>query len=268
MCEAFEADQFVCFLFRFKEKAQVEATQFVDRLIQSVRDRGGKLQTRSDNAKLWEVVDGGVHLEEPNHLNPAIFDFTSIALAGFSTLEEVQMWWNSDQVFNILKFRDPIEKMGIYVIEGLQKSTDLLERNRFHFGDRILFFEFMKTLSFRPLQQYVDDYKRAAETAKQTVGKDCSLLFAESVSTIFFNEFPLDMVCASSWRMKPDAHQWYDATLYQEHLMPLRKEYSRCLSLLVPIFPEDRVDDFERAKKVLSATSKLNSVVRLSQKGG
>jgi len=256
-----EADYFVICLFKCRQEASAASAQFVGDFAQSVRGCGGNIHLRSDKAKDWDILDGRDHHAQPNHLSPAIFDFNCVVLAGFHRLEDVHLWWSSDSVFSILKLRQPIEKMGIFIVEGLQRSVDLLERNRFHFGDRILFFEFVSNLAFRPIQQYVDDYKRFSENASRDAGVDCRLLFAESTSSVLMNEFPLDAVCASSWRMKSDAHAWYDTDLYQEHLMPLRSEHARCLSVLIPMFPEDRVDDFERAKKTLAVSSKLNTSI-------
>merc|ERR1712232_838208 len=113
---------------------------FLDTLDKTVRGCGGNIQLRSQKPETWEFLDGKNHFREPNHLNPAIFDFDAITLAGFSSAEELHTWWNSDHLFNLLKSRDCIEKMGIFVVEGLQQSFDVRDRNRLGYGEKIILF--------------------------------------------------------------------------------------------------------------------------------
>merc|ERR1712048_873211 len=77
-----------------------------------------------------------------------------------------------------------------------------------------------------------------SETAREDIGVECNLLFAESISGVLMNEFPLDAVCASSWRMKSDAQFFYDSDAYQRQLMGLRRDYSRSFAMLVPLVDE------------------------------
>jgi len=160
-----EVDTFaICMLKRRPDCAE-EGISFLDGLSESVRACGGNVQLRSNRPDTWEIVDGKNHFREPNHLNPAIFDFDAIVLAGFHSTEDLHTWWNSDQVFNLLKKRHPIEKMGIFVVDGLRTSFDVRERNKLGAGDKLVLFEFAKMLAFQPMQLYVDNYKRVAERA-------------------------------------------------------------------------------------------------------
>eukprot|EP00415_Alexandrium_ostenfeldii_P001394 UN1394 len=205
-------------------------------------------------------MDGQDHFVEPNHLHPAAFDFNCFIVCGFQTLDEVHLWWNSDEMFEIVKDRDAIEKMGIFEIQGLRPSIDVDDRSRFTIGDRFIMLELMKSEAFKPMQDYVDSYQRVTERFNYTK----NLLFAEGVSGVLMNEYPLDSACSSGWRSKADARNWYDTDRYQRELMPLRKEYARCLTLLVPIF-EDRIEDFERARKMLGAAEKLGGLLRAAK---
>lgn len=253
-----EVDQFVICLFKYRDRASPQADQFVSEFMKTVNGCGGNVHVWSDDTASWDIVDGRDNFAEPNHLNPAIFDFNCLVVCGFHGLEEVNVWWNSDEIFNLLKGRDPMQKIGAYIVDGLQKSIDVSERNRYSFPERLILFEFMKIEAFKPMQQYVDNYKRFTENLKMSN----NLLFAEGVSGVLMNEFTLDAACASSWKMKTDAHYWYETELYQKHLMPLRMEYARCFTVLVPIFREERIDDLERARKMLVATDKLKMIMQ------
>lgn len=233
-----DSDRYVICLFRRKEEGEVEesSSMFVNQFEQIVRDCGGIIQLRSDRPQDWDIYEGHDHLVEKDHLNPAIFDFNSIIIAAFDNSEEVHKWWDDDNIFKLLKTRTSIEKIGVYAIEGLQKAFDITDHNQMYYGEKFILFEFMKMLSFKPTQQYVEEYKRLASMARQQIGIDCNLLLAEAVSNVFIDEFSLEAACASSWRAKSDAMTWCDSEIYQQRLLPLRKSDSLCLTMLVPIF--------------------------------
>lgn len=250
-----EADHFVICLFKTLDGAFNVAMKFVNEFEKTVRDCGGMVHLRADNPKSWEIFDGKDHFVEPNHLNPAIFDFNCISVLGFRSLEDLHTWWHSDEVHDVLSLRESVEKLGVFVVEGLQKSIDLEERNRWQVGDRMVLFEFMKISNFQPIQQYVDQYQRLIDR----IGLGSTLLFAEGVSHVLMSEFPIDYACATSWRMKSEARRWYDTELYQQHLLRLRKEDARCLTILIPIFPDPRVDDLEKARKQMKLVAQLRA---------
>merc|ERR1712224_899036 len=160
-----------------------------------------------------------------------------------------------------------MEKMGLFVIEGLQESFDILEHNRLAFGDKLVLFEFVQMLAFRPVQQYVDTYKRIAHEVKQSndVPIDCKLLFAEAVSGVLMNEFPLDAACASTWRNPAGAALWREMEEYIQILKPMRKHKAHCLSLLIPMF-EDIIDQYQKARKAVSSQQVQSKVLRLLNK--
>eukprot|EP00425_Heterocapsa_triquetra_P030804 CAMPEP_0195116494 /NCGR_PEP_ID=MMETSP0448-20130528/112060_1 /TAXON_ID=66468 /ORGANISM="Heterocapsa triquestra, Strain CCMP 448" /LENGTH=263 /DNA_ID=CAMNT_0040153657 /DNA_START=25 /DNA_END=816 /DNA_ORIENTATION=- len=242
-----EADMFVVCMFRRAEGSGLAGLHFTSEFESTIRENGGNVQLRTDKPQNWDIIDGQDHHIEPNHLNPAIFDFNSLVLAGFNTAEQMHTWWNSDKMFELLKYRGDIEKMGIFTCDGLQQSFDSADRQKMNFGDRIMLFEFVKLLAFKPMQNYVDAYKRASETAVNDIGAECNLFFAESISGVLMNEFPLEAACASSWRGKAEARLWCDADKYQDELYPLRKQYSNSLALLVPIY-EERLEDLQKQK--------------------
>mmetsp|Transcript_66805 Transcript_66805/g.134148 ORF Transcript_66805/g.134148 Transcript_66805/m.134148 type:complete len:114 (+) Transcript_66805:64-405(+) len=111
------------------------------------------------------------------------------------------------------------------------------------------------------MQDYVDRYKKTIELNKMKK----NLLFAEGVSGVLMNEYPLDSACATSWRSKMEVMNWYDDGRYQQELIPVRREYSRCLTLLIPIF-EDRIDDLQKARTSLVVTEKLENLLRAQVK--
>lgn len=233
-------DQFVICLFKRNDKDFITAQRFINNIEATVRDCGGNIQLRTDKPKDWEIFDGKDNFTEPNHLNPAIFDFNCLMVAGFRNTHDVYQWWNSDPMFEILKYRSPVEKMGVYVIEGLQQSYEVSDQslNKVAFGERLVLVEFINMQSFKPVQQYVDNYRLFAERSLNEIGMDCNLLFAEGVSGVLMNEFPLDASIASLWRMKSDALFFYDSDQYQRHLMVLRKDFSRSFAMLIPIADE------------------------------
>merc|ERR1712129_654800 len=99
-----------------------------------------------------------------------------------------------------------------------QESFDISDKHRTLVGDRLILFEFMKLHAFKPLQQYVDEYKRLAATAKTVLGQNVNLLFAEGVHGTLMNEFPLEAACASCWRTKNEMLVWYQPDMYQHKL--------------------------------------------------
>jgi len=244
-----EVDQFVVCLFKRNEKLHDAAHMFVNNLERTVRDSGGHIQIRTDKPKDWEIFDGKDNFTEPNHLNPAIFDFNCIMVAGFHTTHDVHSWWNSDPMFEILKYRSSVEKMGVYVLEGLQQSYDVSDHSKVAFGERLVLMEFINMMSFKPVQQYVDNYRLFADRSLTEIGMDCNLLFAEGVSGVLMNEFPLDAAIASFWRMKSDAQFFYDSDSYQRQLMSLRRDYSRSFVLVVPMFDEKAAWECAQEKK-------------------
>jgi len=155
-------------------------------------------------------------------------------------------------MFGLLKNRASIAKMGIYMVDGLQKAFDIKDRNKITFGEKFVLFEFIRIQAFRPLQQYVDNYKRYSERAVQECGVDCNLIFSDCISGVFANEFLLEAACASTWRMKNDAHMWYESEVYQGHLAPLRREYSQSLTAIIPICQELPPWELKKQEKQLA----------------
>mmetsp|Transcript_31828 Transcript_31828/g.56180 ORF Transcript_31828/g.56180 Transcript_31828/m.56180 type:complete len:271 (+) Transcript_31828:98-910(+) len=233
-----EVDQFVIILFKSNEADKMGALDFINRVEDSIRDWEGNIQLRTDKPKDWEIFDGKDHFREPNHLNPAIFDLNCIMVAGFRSTIDVHAWWNSDQVFSLLKYRSSIDKMGVFIVEGLQSSYDVIDEKRVAFGERLVLLELINMEAFKPVQQYVDNYRLFSERALTEIGMDCNLFFAEAISGVLMNEYPLDACCASSWRMRSDAQFWYDSDYYTTQLLPLRQDFSRSFTILVPMVDE------------------------------
>eukprot|EP00929_Paragymnodinium_shiwhaense_P073921 TRINITY_DN37787_c0_g2_i4.p1 TRINITY_DN37787_c0_g2~~TRINITY_DN37787_c0_g2_i4.p1 ORF type:complete len:163 (+),score=44.37 TRINITY_DN37787_c0_g2_i4:62-490(+) len=92
----------VCLTKKVKDKDE-EAEVFLQKLENTVRVWGGKMQSRTNNKEHWHIVDGKDNFKAPNHLSPAIFDFDSILIPVFSGPEELMTWWSSDEVFELLK---------------------------------------------------------------------------------------------------------------------------------------------------------------------
>jgi hypothetical protein len=229
------ADHFVVCLMRKRKDMFNEAEKFFQRFEEVLRASGGKVQQRTCTPKNWVVIDGQDNWKQPNHLSPAIFDFDAVIIGAFKTQEELMTWWSSDEMFSLIKARQPIEKLGIYALNGLQQAYDVSDRNKIHYGEKFVFVEFIKMQAFKPVQHYVDCYKRYAERALQEIGIDCSLLFAEGVSVMLMSEFPLEAICASTWRMRMDVNFWCDAEIYQKQLLPLRQSYSTSVAMVLPI---------------------------------
>jgi len=237
--EDMTADVFVVCMMKTCEDCLREAQVFVKEFEGIIREKSGKVQMRSDYPKEWLVIDGKDNLKAPNHLNPACFDCDVLLVAAFPSSEALHTWWASNEVFALVKSRTSIAKMGIFAVDGLQQAYDVADRNKITFGDKFILLELIKMQAFKPVQHYVDCYKRYSEKASHEIGVECNLLFAEGVSGTLMSEFPLEAVCASAWRVRQDAHFWYDSDLYQKQLLPLRSEYSMSLCMIVPIF-EDR----------------------------
>lgn len=252
-----QGDQFLIGVFKRREDAKAEAASFLQAFERTLRTLGARINVNSDNPKKWESIDGREHHVEPNHLNPAAFDFDALVVASFRDDEELHRWWNSDEMFELLKHRTPIAKMGLFVVQGLQEGIDVSERNRMAVGDKFALFEFMKLKAFKPLQLYVDTYKKVAETARQDTGCHCNLVFAESIHGVLMNEYPLEAACCSLWRSRSDLRlYWYESEKYQKDLKPLREEYADCHTVVIPIM-EDNLDNALKAAKEGSALTRL-----------
>jgi len=233
-------DVFLVCIFKMGEANQEEAAKFLEDFVATMRLRGGKVQLRSRRPQLWNVVEGLDHHVEPNHLNPATFDFNAIVIAGFTSTMDVHAWWNSNEVFELLKWRSSMEKIGIFTFDGIGPACDFTDRQRMTFGNKTLFVELLQMQSFKPMQQYVDDYKRFAGVGSTDVAKaKVHLLFAEGASGVLMNEYPLDLACASTWKNKLEAQGWYDSGTYQNSLLPLRAQYSRSLVMILPVCDEE-----------------------------
>jgi hypothetical protein len=229
-----EMDKFVVIILRLADRADPRSQEFLDGLDCCIRASGGRIQLKSQATEEWQVYDGKDHFTAPNHLSPAIFDFNCIVVAAFRSFEEMYHWWNSEQMFNTLKNRTAAEKIGIYGFEGLRQSFQVTQE-KFAFGDKFIFFEFLNMQSFKPTQLYLDLYQRFSEKAILEIGMDCNLLFAETANCIFMSEFPLDAMCASSWRLKTDPLFWYDSSSYQQQLFPVRQGSAKSFTVLIPV---------------------------------
>ncbi|CAE7503282.1 unnamed protein product [Symbiodinium natans] len=200
-------------------------------------------------------MDGKDHNVEPNHLNPAVFDFETVLVASFKDLEAVHSWWSSDQVFELMKQRGPLTKMGLHTVDGLAQGFEGTKK-RAAMGDKLMLLEIAKIDSFKPIQRYVDMYKRLAAKAHKDIGTACNLLFAEGISGVLLNEFPVQAICASCWRTRSDLLSWYEAPNYQQDLMPLRYDFAKCFAVAVPMY-EDRKEtgDGDNFKRRASAAA-------------
>eukprot|EP00439_Symbiodinium_sp_Y106_P068252 s2950_g11.t1 len=247
------AEQFVLGLFKKHPDRKRDADRFLNGLEAKIRAYGGKVCVRSDQVDLWDIMDGKDHNVEPNHLNPAVFDFETVLVACFKDLEAVHSWWSSDQVFELMKHRSPLAKMSLHTVDGLVPGFEGTKK-RAATGDKLMLLEIAKVESFRPMQRYVDMYKRLAAKAPKDIGTICNLLFAEGISGVLVNEFPVQAVCASCWRTRSDLISWYEAPNYQQDLMPLRYDFARCFTLAVPMY-EERKESSENLKRRGSAAA-------------
>lgn len=253
-----EPDIFVVFLLKSREGEDKAARELITRFEKSVRMKGGMIQMKSSYPKNWSFLDGFNNYKAPNaekHLTPAVFDMTFVMVGCFPGSEKLHTWWSSDEVFSILKVRGPLEKIGIYAFDGLQKGYDIKETERAAFDDKFILLEFMQMQKFKPVQHYVDCYKRYAERAVYEIGIAANLLFAEGVTVVLMNEFPLDACCATSWQHVGDASFWYDAEIYQKQLFPYRRDYAVSLSLLAPL-----LDDPATGRSPLQPTGRLRKL--------
>jgi uncharacterized protein (DUF1330 family) len=273
-----------------------EARIFTEKLVQTVRAVGGKVQVKCLKPNHWEVLDGNEHYVSPNHLSPAAFDYDCLLVFAFDSEEALHTWWGSEALFEVLKTRaddekevaserrwgqpsgppllsaagagfDPpktkdcraVQKLGIFVLEGLQAAFDILDQEKFQFGEKFMLVEFMNMQAFKPVQQYVDNFKRVSKRAVSEVGVSCNPIVAEGVRNMLMNEFPLDYVVATTWRLRSDAKYWYDSELYQKSLRPMRSGYTRSLAMLVPIndSPKSTVVDKAQMKAGMTALNIL-----------
>lgn len=265
-----EPKRFVVCIFKMEDSMKDDAFRIFVAFEEAMRAHGGQIQLRSFRPDHWEIYEGRDHHIEPNHLNPAAFDFDSIMLAVFPDSDTVHAWWSSDQVFEVLKNRTSMQKMGFYVIEGCGAvdTFDISDSQKMAFGDKFVFFEFIKMLSFKPVQTYVDAYKRECLEFRAAGGDaildHINLLCAEAVSNVLMNEFPLDAVCASSWRMRASPGLWYDTEVYQNKLAPLRLrgKFAHCLAMLIPM-AEDKADLYLKAAKAMKAQSLAKTMFHL-----
>ncbi|CAL1173584.1 unnamed protein product [Cladocopium goreaui] len=115
--------------------------------------------------------------------------------------------------------------------------------------------------SFKPMQRYVDSYKSKAIKAPKDIGAMCNLLFAEGISGVLINEFPVQVACASCWRTRSDLLSWYEAPGYQKELLPLRYSSARCLTVVLPMWEEKKETfDATRRRGSVAAGLKLRSL--------
>lgn len=260
-----QGDTFLVCMFKSVEGKKDETLDWVDQLVLSIRKAGGKIHVHCHTPKDWEIFEGKDNFVPPNHLNPAVFDFDCFLLVAFDPVAEDQAerkpsehmeapahtWWKSDEVFELLKRRQNVEKIGIYGVEGMQKGVDVGANAAFNFGEKLMLFEFMIMHSFPPIQRYIDGYKRSS--ACKDAGVDVRMILADGVYNTYMKEIQLDAVCASSWRMKSDVTFFYESEKYQKQLMPLRGDYSRSLVILLPI------KDAHLRKKKLAPLSSLGA---------
>jgi len=248
-----DADHFLIAVFKARKGQEKDADAIISGLEREIRAVNGKIHLRSGRRASWDIMDGQDNFVEPNHLNPAVFNFDHILIAGFKTSETVHTWWNSDEVFELMKFREAVEKMGLFTVDGLVEAYDVNGKTKLSFGDKLMLLEFLKLESFKPMQRYVDQYKRFSTTAQKDAGVQCNLTFAEGISGVLMNEFPVEAVCGSTWRTRSDLISWYESPNYQKVLMPLRYDHARCFAVVVPMF-EDKLDTYKKAQSTTAGT--------------
>mmetsp|Transcript_43478 Transcript_43478/g.101557 ORF Transcript_43478/g.101557 Transcript_43478/m.101557 type:complete len:264 (+) Transcript_43478:108-899(+) len=253
------AEQFLLGLFKKHPDQKVAAERFLAGLEAKIRAYGGKVCVRSDQVALWDVMDGKDHNIEPNHLDPAVFDFDTVLVASFKDLEAVHSWWSSDQVFEQMKHRACLTKMSLHTVDGLVAGFEGTKQ-RAAMGDKLMLLEISKVEAFRPMQRYVDMYKHLAIKAHKDIGTVCNLLFAEGISGVLMNDFPVQAVCASCWRTRSDVISWYEAPNYQQDLMPLRYDFARCYTVAVPMWEDRKVVGDKGRRASAAAGLKLRSL--------
>merc|ERR1712107_946990 len=103
-------------------------------------------------------------------------------MGAFESAENIQAWWNSDDTFSALKGRrDIVPKLGFYVVEGLLPAFDILDQERYQFGEKFILIELVSMLSFRPVQKFVDNYKECSRHAMSEADVDVNPLFSEGI---------------------------------------------------------------------------------------
>eukprot|EP00933_Yihiella_yeosuensis_P038416 TRINITY_DN3234_c0_g5_i1.p1 TRINITY_DN3234_c0_g5~~TRINITY_DN3234_c0_g5_i1.p1 ORF type:complete len:284 (-),score=50.48 TRINITY_DN3234_c0_g5_i1:226-1077(-) len=251
-----EADQFLLCVFKKNTECDDWAApiKYITKMEGSMKKYGATIQLRSDRPENWEILDGQDNYVEPNHLNPAIFDFDSILLAGFKTTQDVYTWWTSEEVFELMKWREPLDKLGVFVIEGMTKAVDPFSKQTGVFGDKHMYFELMKQQSFQPMQYYCDNYKRLIYQGMKEMGVVSTICFAEGVGGVLMSDFPIEAACASAWKTKADIHGWFESNIYQKNLYGTRMEYSKSVTMIVPLM-EDRIDNYEKVRKSVAGSS-------------
>eukprot|EP00913_Durusdinium_trenchii_P035469 g33194.t1 len=137
--------------------------------------------------------------------------------------------------------------MSLHTMDGLVEAFEG-SKKRAALGDKLLLLEIAQMDSFKPMQRYVDMYKTKAIKAPKDIGTICNLLFAEGISGVLINEFPVQVACASCWRTRSDLLSWYEAPGYQKELVPMRYAAARTLTLVVPMW-EEKKETFEYTKR-------------------
>jgi len=240
----------VCMVNRREGEAGLK---WVVDFVETIRAVNGKIQLLSSKPESWEVWEGKDHLVEPNHLNPAVFGFNTIVVAAFPDEELIHAWWGSDMVFETMKCRTPIDTLGVFVFDGLAEATDITDAGRIAFGDKYVLFEFHKMICFRPVQQYCDNFRRYCEVTR------VQPIFSDSVKNTLVNEFPLDAVCATSWKQLLEAKLWRFSDIFQGTMVPSREQHSLCLGVLVPMH-EASLADIHKARKLFDLKDTMKAM--------
>jgi hypothetical protein len=249
-----EADVYVvCLVSRREGEDKQAGIKWVGDFVETVRAVNGKIQLLSSKPESWEVWEGKDHLVEPNHLNPAVFGFNTIAVAAFPDEEVIHAWWGSDMVFKMMQCRTPIDTLGVFVFDGLAKATDITDAGRIAFGDKYVLFEFHKMLCFKPVQQYCDNFRRYCEVTR------VQPILSDSVKNTLVNEFPLDAVCATAWKQTLEAKLWRDSDIFKGTMVPSREQHSLCLGVLVPMY-EASLADIHKARKLFALKDTMKAM--------
>lgn len=240
----------VCLVNRREGEAGLK---WVDDFVETIRAVPGKIQLLSSKPESWEVWEGKEHLVEPDHLSPAVFGFNSIIVAAFSDEDLIHAWWGSDMVFNVMKHRTPIDTLGVFIFDGLVEATDITDAGRIAFGDKYVLFEFHKMTCFKPVQQYCDNFRRYCEATR------VQPIFSDSVKNTLVNEFPLDAVCATTWKQLLEAKLWRFSDIFQSTMLPSREQHSLCLGVLVPMSQASLLD-IQRARKLFALKDSMKTM--------
>jgi len=250
--EAF--DTFVLCLIKSVDGADAEDIRdFVEHLELSVRALSGKVQLVSVDSREWLVFDGEEHLVAPDHLSEAYFGFDCLLVCAFGSIDAVHRWWSSDEVFEVLKHRSAIEKLGIHAIDGNLPGFDVTNLEKFNYGDKFMLLELMGMQNFKPMHAYLSEFKRFVDQSQAAKKKtESKLVFADSVLAALMNEIPLDLTLGTFWRLRDDAIAFHNQEAYQQRLKPLRQEFSRSVVMLVPIFEVRRLHASKSGQKALN----------------